>query len=124
MTHLLLFITLFYLALPGFSGMIVKNSAIIFRADGEKAQVSRPGSKASRMWLFLFSYSVSTAANLEQSPFPESPGEKPNVDSPARHGDAAAKMPRGLCRRTGRAGALWARDTAPWGSFKEPGLLS
>lgn len=56
---------------------------------------------------FLASFPVSTAANLDHSPFQESPGEKPNVDSPARLGDAAAKMPRGLCRRAGRAGPLW-----------------
>ncbi|KAL0600753.1 hypothetical protein AAY473_030632 [Plecturocebus cupreus] len=47
----------------------------------------------------FYSTLPSAAANLERSPFQESPGEKPNVDSPARLRDAVAKMPRGLCRR-------------------------
>ena len=71
-------------------------------AAGEKAQVSCLAARPLELGFSLFSFPASTAANLEHSPFQESPGEKPNVDSPARHGDAAAKMPQGLCRRTGR----------------------
>ncbi|XP_053075032.1 uncharacterized protein LOC113594629 [Acinonyx jubatus] len=61
---------------------------------------------------------ASTAANLEHSPFQESPGEQPTVDSPARHGDTAAKMPRGPCRRIGRADPWWGTHMALWGASK------
>ena len=46
-------------------------------AAGEKAQVSCLAARPPELGFSLFSFPASTAANLEHSPFQESPGEKP-----------------------------------------------
>lgn len=102
--------------------MIVIFPPVILVVEGKKAQVSCLAARPPELGFSPSSFLASTAASLEHSPFQESPGEKPNVDSPARHGDAAAKMPQGPCRGFGRAGLLWGpgRGVGGNGSVGQP----